>query len=333
MKLKAGIIGLGVGEQHIAGYNAHPQCEVTRVCDLSDQKLEEVLAKYPRLKVTRDAREILEDPEIDVVSIASFDDAHYEQAVQAIKNGKHAFIEKPLCLYEDQAQSIRALLKTKPELKISSNLILRLSPRFQRLKQRIEQGEFGKLFSVEADYLYGRLEKITQNWRGQLDFYSVIYGGGVHVLDLLLWLTQDTVDEVMAYGNQIASQGTQFKYNDCVLAALRFKSGLVGKVSANFGCVHPHFHPVNIYGTKATFKNEVDGGKIFHSSNPQERPEVMPEAYPGVPKGALLYGFVESILKGSAAQVSADDVFKTMAVCFAIEKSMTQQKPVKVQYF
>ncbi len=333
MKLKAGIIGLGVGEQHIAGYNAHPQCEVTRVWRVADERLEQVLARHPGLKAARNADEILEDPEIDVVSIASFDDHHYDQALQAIRNGKHAFIEKPICLYKDQAQAIRSLLKTRPEIKISSNLILRLSPRFKRIKRMIEQGEFGQLFSVEADYLYGRLEKITEGWRGRLDFYSVIYGGGVHAVDLLLWLTGDRVEEVTACGNQIASQDSQFKYNDCVTAILRFKSGIVGKVSVNFGCVHPHFHPVNIYGTKATFKNEYEGGRIFYSADPEKKPETMPEAYPGVPKGALLYGFVESILNGKEAGVSADDVFKTMAVCFAIEKSAAKGKPVRVEYF
>ena len=49
MKLKAGIIGLGVGESHIEGYQAHPQCEVTHLCDLSESKLNEARKKYPTL--------------------------------------------------------------------------------------------------------------------------------------------------------------------------------------------------------------------------------------------------------------------------------------------
>ena len=103
--IKAGIIGLGVGEAHIEGYRAHPACMVSAVCDLSDSKLSEIRKKYSDLKTTRNADEILCDSEIDVVSIASYDNYHYEQMVKAIQNKKHIFVEKPLCLYEKEANS------------------------------------------------------------------------------------------------------------------------------------------------------------------------------------------------------------------------------------
>ena len=48
-KLKAGIIGLGVGEAHISGYGMHPDCVVTAACDISNPKLAEVQKKYPTL--------------------------------------------------------------------------------------------------------------------------------------------------------------------------------------------------------------------------------------------------------------------------------------------
>ena len=331
-KLKAGIIGLGVGETHIAGYNAHPDCTVTAVCDISDSKLREVEKKYSGLKFTNNADEILSDSEIDLVSIASYDNVHYEQMIKAIENEKHIFVEKPMCLYEKEAKHIRSLLKREPNLKISSNLILRKSSRFIRLKEMIQNGELGQLFYIEGDYNYGRLEKITDGWRGKIDFYSVVYGGSVHLIDLLLWLTQDTIIEVSAYGNQIASNGSQFRYNDLVVAIFKFQSGIIGKVTANFGGVRPHFHGLAIYGTKASFINDVPYGKLFRSSDPNAHPEEVKEAYPGVQKGDLIYNFVDSILNGSKMEVSADDVFKSMSVCFAIEESVKQNRPVRVNY-
>ena len=203
--LKIAVIGLGVGQQHIAGYQSHSHCKVVALCDFSDEKLSIARKKYTNCKFVNQADDILDDPEIDVVSIASYDNYHYEQIVKAIDNNKHVFVEKPLCLYEEQARHIRALLKAKPELKLSSNLILRMSPRFRYLRKMIEDGSFGSLFYVEGDYNYGRLNKIIQGWRGKIDFYSVVYGGGVHIVDLLLWLTNDLVVEVDAYGNNISS--------------------------------------------------------------------------------------------------------------------------------
>lgn len=331
MKLRAGIIGLGVGEAHVAGYEAHPDCRVTALCDFSPRKLREAKKKYPHVRLTKDADEILNDPAIDVVSIASYDSYHYEQAAQALRQGKHLFVEKPLCLDESEAAGIRTLLDSRPKLSFSSNLILRQSPRFLALKDLVDRGRFGRLYYVEGDYNYGRIHKITDGWRGRIPFYSVVYGGGVHLLDLLLWLTKDRVTEVSAYGNRLATKGSRFRYNDCVAAILRFQSGMVGKVTSNFSCVHPHFHPLALYGTKAAFVHRREGGELFTSRDPKACAKMIRAPYPGVHKGGLLYNFVDHILKGTKLIVPAEDVFRVMSVCFAIEKASRTGRPVKVR--
>ncbi|MFH1287793.1 MAG: Gfo/Idh/MocA family oxidoreductase [bacterium] len=331
MRLKVGIVGLGVGEQHIAGYERHPNSETVALCDFSKEKLSMAGDKYPNCKLTNQSDDILNDPKIDVVSIASYDNYHYEQIIKAIANNKHIFVEKPLCLYKEQAQSIYSLLRTKSELKLSSNLILRMSPRFRYLKKIIKDGSFGDLFYVEGDYNYGRLNKLTEGWRGKIDFYSVVYGGGVHIIDLLLWLLQDPIVEVQAFANNISSKG-KFSYNDIVACIFKFKSGVVGKMVVNMGCVFPHFHPLSIYGTKATFINGLDKGLFFKSRSKNYLPEEIEAAYPGVHKGDLIYSFIDSISNGSQAEVTQEDVFKAMSVCFAIEEAMNKGNTVKVEY-
>src|SRR3989338_80646 len=136
MKLNVCIIGLGVGEKHIDGYNRHPSCKITALCDFSHDKLNRAKDQYPHLKLYNDANAVLADPNIDIVSIASYDNYHYDQIVTAIKHDKHIFVEKPLCLYEEEARHIRSLLEAKPHLKMYSNLILRRSPLFRLLKQK-----------------------------------------------------------------------------------------------------------------------------------------------------------------------------------------------------
>lgn len=332
-QLKVGIIGLGVGEKHIEGFRSHPACEVTALCDFSADKARKAAKRYPYLRITRRADKILKDPSIDVVSVASYDNYHFGQIMLAIKNGKHVFAEKPLCLYENEAARIRAALERNPQVKLSSNLILRQSPRFRYLKGLINRGGLGDIFYVEGDYNYGRLQKITEGWRGKIDFYSVVYGGGIHIIDLFLWLTGNRIVEVEAYGNRIASKGSRFKYNDMVAAILKFKNGLIGKMSANFGCVMPHFHNLAVYGTKATFVNGATEGLLFKSRSPGARPQKICAAYPGVHKGDLIYSFIDSILGNSRPEVSAEDTFASMSVCLAIEKATRQGGPVKVRYF
>jgi predicted dehydrogenase len=128
--LKAAVIGYGVGAKHAAAYHAMDGAELVAVCDFDVGKRAIAAAAFPSIKVVSDAAEILSDPSIDLVSIASHDDAHHAQAVAALSTGKHVFVEKPLYLSREEAVEIRALLKTNSELRLSSNFNLRTAPRF-----------------------------------------------------------------------------------------------------------------------------------------------------------------------------------------------------------
>lgn len=330
--LRVGIIGLGVGEQHIAGCEGREGVSAALLCDFSARKLSEVSSRHPGIPVTSDPDDVLDDPEIDVVSIASWDNHHFRQVMRAIEKGKHVFVEKPLCMNAEEAAEIRRALASRPELRMSSNLILRRSKRFLQVKRLIDAGRLGALYHLEADYNYGRIEKITSGWRGETENYSVIKGGGVHMIDLLTWLGGSDITEVTAYGNRIATRGTDVAFDDCVVSIFRFRNGATGKMAANFACVHPHFHQVSLYGTGATFQNTLDGGRLIVDRKPGAMMEPVADAYPGCQKGELLADFLEGLLTGRQAEVTAEDVFKTMSVCFAIEASVRSGAPVPVHY-
>jgi predicted dehydrogenase len=332
-ELRVGIIGLGVGEQHIAGYEAHPGARVTALCDMDEARLAEVSARHPGRRLFTDAAELIADPDLDVVSIASYDSSHFEQVTAALHAGRHVFVEKPMCLRRTEADELWRLWRQRPELRLSSNVPLRMSPRFAQLRDWIAAGRLGELYYVEGDYDYGRLWKLTEGWRGDEPFYSVVLGGAVHMVDLLLWLTGRRVVEVCAQGSHKATVGTKFAYDDLVLASLTFDDGTIGKVSANFAIVHPHFHTLKVCGTKGTFVNRLGDAELWTSSGADARPEAVSTAYPGIHKGDLLHSFVESIVSGARAVAPGEDVFETMAVLFAIEEAAASGERVQVRPF
>lgn len=332
-KLRAGVIGLGVGEKHIEGYTADPRCEVVRICDFDEAKLTDVAGRHPGPETTLRPEDVLNDPEIDVVSIASYDNDHRDQVVAALEAGKHVFVEKPLCLFEEELEDIAAVLKAHPNLKLSSNLILRKSPRFVALRDRILNAELGDIYYVEGDYNYGRLHKITEGWRGDIPFYSVVHGGSIHLIDLLQWLTGKRVTEVTAMGAKMATRDTRYRFDDTVAALMRFQDGSIGKVTANFPCVFPHFHNLSIYGTQASFVQSHNGGASFYQTrDPEVPPRPVEEAYPGAAKGDMLARFISSIAEGGDPEVTAQDVMDAMAVSLAIETSNRLGKTVEVRY-
>jgi len=332
---RVGVIGLGVGAQHALAYERDRRCRLSVLCDTAEDALDRALAQLPGAEVERCAnwRDVIDDPSIHIVSICTYDDGHAEQVIAAIRAGKHVFVEKPLCLTLDEAKAIRAALRAHPEVVLSSNLPLRGSPRFLRAKQLIERGELGEVYHAEADYFYGRLHKLTDGWRGQIPHYSVVLGGAVHMVDLLLWLMDGTVEEVSAIGTNIASRGSGLKIHDHVVALLKFSNGMTAKVSANFGCVRPHEHGLSVFGTKATFLTEAGGpAKLITSRDPSVSPMMIDDPHPGAGKGDQISAFVSAALKQGTAIVPVEEVFRTMSVCLAIDRSAREGQPAPVVY-
>jgi predicted dehydrogenase len=331
--VKAGVIGLGVGEQRAVAYAEHPAVELTALCDMDEHRLREVGASHDGVRLTTSADELLDDPDLDIVSIASYDSDHHEQVVRALRGGKHVFVEKPLCQTDEQAREIHAALQARPELVLSSNLLLRASPRFQLLRRWIEEGRFGRVYYMEGDYDYGRLWKLTEGWRGDLETYSVTLGGTIHLVDLMLWLTGDRAVMARAAGNRLATEGTKFRFDDLVVGLLELESGAVLKVGANFGCVHPHFHDVKVFGTAATFVNGLESATLWTSSADGPVPERVDAAYPGVRKGQLIGSFVDAVTGGQPPIVTAEELFHAMAACFAIDRAAETGESIAVEAF
>jgi len=333
-KLKVGIIGLGVGEKHLVSYESHSCSEVYKICDINVEKLKSVGLRYPDVKLTENPQEVLNDPDIDIVSIASYDNFHYEQILIALKNGKHIYVEKPLCLFHGDAVNIRKHLTLYPELHLSSNLVLRTCPRFIRLRNAVLSGEMGDIYSISADYLWGRKYKLTSGWRTKMGYYSIILGAGIHMIDLLNWVTNLLPVEVKAYGNQIATKNSDLKHNDYASILIRYETGLVVQVSAHGGCTHPHFHDLRVFGTKKTFINGISGGVWINSADPDVRPVGVEEEYPGkAERSGIIRTFVDSIVnKKIKPMVSINDIFNAMSICFAAEKAMSTNTTVSIEY-
>jgi predicted dehydrogenase len=296
--LRVGVIGLGVGEQHAEAWQRHSDCEVVALCDLNAELLEVVGSRYPEARRFERDTDLL-DADIDAVSIASYDSHHFEHVRTALERGLHVFVEKPLCTSEDEAAVLRALRRGNPGLRLSSNLPLRRSPRFLDLRERIQRGELGRLYYAELDYEYGRLWKLTEGWRGREPEYSVMLGGGVHLIDLVVTL-------------------------------LQLDDGMVAKVAANFGCVRPHFHAVKVFGTEGTFLNGADEATIWTGDRRAPQATRLDSAYPGVHKGELIHSFAEAILRGTTPDVTEQEVFRTMDVLFAIERARQTGVPTSL---
>jgi len=331
-----GVIGLGVGEQHARAFAAAPPCRVRALCDFDGARLAAIGRDFPDARRYESADDLIDDPNVAVVSIASYDDHHFAQILRALRAGKHVFAEKPICLTPSELREIREAWRASGR-RLSTNTILRSSPRFQWLKAAVADGTLGRLYCIEADYVYGRLSKLTDGWRGRIPGYSAILGGGIHLVDLILWLTGERPIDVVGFGSGLASRHTAFKGNDLVLALLRFPSGLLVKIGANFASVHPHFHRFLAYGTAATFEN-VQGSpeaaaRLWQSRDATVEPQAIEAPYPGIGKGVLIPSFVAAVLGRGEPEVPEPEVFDALSVCLAIDRAVAEERRVPIEYF
>ena len=328
--LRAGVIGLGVGEQHILGYQDTGSVQVTDICDTNPCTLKNVGDRNNISGRHTDYRIVTENPEIDLVSIASHDDYHVQQAISAFNHGKHVMLEKPIALNRIDSEKLLRAQQDSGKL-LTSNLVLRQSPRFKELKSWIDEGNFGDIVAIEGDYIHQILWKLTEGWRGKMDFYCVTYGGGIHMIDLMRWLIGQEVVEVSGMSNKILTSGTPYKFDDMIINLLKFEKGAIGRSMSNLGPQRPQLHALNVYGTKQTFVNDIPNAKLFKGDRPDQE-TIIRTPYPGVEKFDLLPDFVSAIQKNRDPAVTVTDIFRVMDICFACYDSLAAQKTIPVTY-
>ena len=329
--LQVAVVGLGVGEQHALTFAGLDACRVRWVYDLDPSRAAAVIARLGQGKAAASFEAIVADPAVDVVSIASYDDAHAREVLAALAAGKHVLAEKPLCRTEAELIAVQRAARAANR-HLASNLVLRGAPLYRHLKALVAGGELGTIYAFDGDYLYGRLHKITDGWRGEIPEYSVMLGGGVHLVDLMLWLTGERPGTVSASGNRISTSGSRFPSHDFVAATYEFPSGLVGRITANFGSVHRHHHVVRVFGTRGTFVYDDAGARLHRDRDPAVAPEVLDLAPLPASKGVLIPDFVAGIRAGADPRAAAEHEFDVIAACIAADQALAIGKPIEVHY-
>ena len=232
-------------------------------------------------------------PEYDLVVIATPDHLHSTYALSSIKNGIDCFVEKPLVTNWEDFYAIETALKLQPNVRITSNLILRAAPLFMELKSAFGAGVFGSKISVEGKYLYGRWEKLVNGWRGESD-YSVILGGLIHLVDLFCFITNNYEFETQIEYKRLTDQ-MPLGVNDFGSVSLSNDIIGVANLSTNYSTPLEHRRDFSIYGDKGWLEvrgKEVSvGGKLIEY-------KLIDLSTKANMKGDLLRAFIGDIVEG-----------------------------------
>lgn len=326
MKISAAIIGMGIGYKHLSAIEELKNCSVKIICEKNLKKIKLLKKLFPNKLITSDENNIFQDEDINLVSIASYDDFHYRQIVKCIKSNKHIIVEKPMCLTVEHLKKINKLLKKNPNIKMTSNLVLRVNTLFKEFKKKISKKD---IFYIEADYIWGRKHKLY-GWRSNIDKYSIISGAAIHMIDLCNWMLGLKPISVFTLGNKKATINTKFKKESLVVMLIKYPNQIIIKVTANAAGIYQHFHELKIFSHNKTLVNSRLGA-FEHSQKSFKKVKF---SYPDkANRKKFIQNFVKSIMyKKFKTFLTLKEQIDLMSVCFAAERSLKFQKEIKIDY-
>jgi len=250
-RLSIALVGLGYWGPNLArNFAAIEGCDLTWCCDASQAARERIAGNYPRTRFTGDLAEVLADPEVDAVVLATPVPTHAELAVRVLESGRHCFVEKPLGQSVAEAQlAVDAAHSTAKTLMVGH--LLEYHPGVQKLKELSDSGELGD----EIYYIYGNRLNLGKLRADENALWSL----GAHDVSVLLYLADEEPHEVIARGESYVREGVE----DVVFCFLRFPSGLSAHLHLSW--LDPHKERrFTIVGSKrmATFDDMALEGKL-----------------------------------------------------------------------
>ncbi len=223
MSAKIGVAGLGYWGPNLAR-NFDLLADLRWLCDSSPELLERQAARYPGARTCTDLAEMIADPELDAVVIATSVPSHAPLAIQALEAGKHVFVEKPMAMNAADAEEMVTLAEEKGLVIMPGHLLL-YHPGVLMLKKIVDEGQLGEVL-----YLYGNRQNLGKIRRDENALWSL----GVHDLSVILYLIGEEPSEAWAHGQSFLTEGVQ----DVVFCYLRFPSGKVAHMQLSW--LDPH---------------------------------------------------------------------------------------------
>jgi predicted dehydrogenase len=221
--VRIGQAGLGAWGANLVR-NVDEVAELVWICDSSKERLETFARRYPSARPTGNFGEILEDPTLDAVVIATPVPTHYELARAALDAGKHVFVEKPPAMRAVEMEELVQLAEEKGLVLMPGHLLL-YHPGIHKLKELVDSGDLGDVLCV-----YGNRQNLGTIRTNENALWSL----GVHDLSVILHLIDEEPVEAWAHGNAFLTPGVE----DVVFCYLRFPSGKIAHLHLSW--LDPH---------------------------------------------------------------------------------------------
>jgi predicted dehydrogenase len=223
--VRIGVVGLGYWGPNLArNFDALPEAELRYVCDASEEARERWGAQFSEARAVGELDELLGDPELDGVAIATHVPTHAGLAKRVLEAGKHCFVEKPLAQSVSEAEEVVEAARDSGQVLMVGHL-LEYHPGLDKLKEIADSGDLGQIHYIYSNRV--NLGKIRAD-------ENALWSLGAHDVSVVLRLAGEEPEELSAVGESYMREGVE----DVVFCYLRFPSGLAAHLHLSW--LDPH---------------------------------------------------------------------------------------------
>jgi len=330
--IKVAVIGVGsMGRNHARVYGELPEAELVAVADADGQVADKVASQFG-IKAYTNYQQMLEVECPQAVSIAVPTALHEEVATAALKAGAHVLVEKPIAATLEEGQRLIELAK-----RISRQLmvghIVRFNPAMQALKQKLEDGELGRIFQIfcrRAGPFPARIRDV-----------GVVIDLAPHDVDVMRFLTG--LDPIRVFAE--TERRIHTEYEDLLWGMLRFPDSVVGSLEINW-LTPTKIREVLVLGERGLFRVDDLTQDLYFYENAQAYGNMWPalQTLKGVSEGSMtryalqryeplkaeLQAFLRAVKEGAAVPVSGEDGLAALKIALALVESGKKHQVVEI---
>lgn len=234
--VRVAVVGVGGWGKNLArNYGQINSAELSYICDLDESKLEELRPICRPKAVTTSYEQVLNDPDVDAVVIATTGPSHYPLGMQALEAGKDLYIEKPFAMSCEEGRGLIELAEKKERILMVGHL-LEYHPVVEHLKQIIDSGELGEVRYIYTQRLNLGTVRAEEN---------ALWNFAPHDISVILYLLGERPTDVSARGQAYLQPGVE----DVMFMVMNFGDKAMGHVHVSW--LDPHkTRKITIVGSK-----------------------------------------------------------------------------------
>lgn len=326
------IIGCGhMGDAHIADIYEKDNVRMVCACDADREKAAQFQKKYGFRRITADAQECINAPDVDIVIIATYPSTHLCYLRMCLDAGKHVLCEKPICVNESEANEFMRLVKSQQQCKVLIGLILRHNESYKRIADMIRQGVIGSpiVFRMVQNHH-------TMDWPRYLNLIretSPIIDCGVHYLDVMRWFTDSRITRISGIGLTTEADVPDDKYNYGMIT-VQLNDGSIGYYEAGWGnsitsdnrkeFIGP-LGSIRLIQQKDRTDHQEEGDLIEHYDSRTSEYHMINIPTKRKPTGDQLEHLIRMVEENIPAIPSMDEVLDSFRWALAADRAIRQQ--------